>query len=463
MISDLLPHGDGELTEAERSLYCDTTAFCASNSINSHVGCCDDSRPTGQSCTVWTTCLALSESAKYTTNNGLTLWCGFTDYPNCITHIYADTTAKASALNGYTLLGCAVAAGTDKIYYNAFTSSKPPSSTPSIILTPKVSSSSTIPDIQNNPETTPTPSPNPNAGGVVSVLTTFYDTVTSDGVVYTTATATATVPASGLTSGGGGSTTKSKSSTPVGAIAGGVVGGVAALALIAFGIWFLMRKKSSAAAAEASPPPPPAPQPTIPAVAQVPPAAGYYAGGRESIAKPPFGTYDNAASPSPPLPQSPVSPYQQSTPSPPPPSSGGGHYSAYGAAALGAGAAAGYAAGGYGQQQQQQGYHGYQNAPPPQGYQNQQSPQQQQMYQNQQPQQNQGYQNQAAAAAGGYGYQQQGQGGYPQQGQYPQQQQQQGQYPPHGGYAPPPPQGQQGYVSELPTQRGDGEVRELQG
>ena len=54
-------------------MWCPTSQFCAYNSINSHIGCCDDAS-SKVGCNVWTTCLASSESTKYTTDNGLTLW-----------------------------------------------------------------------------------------------------------------------------------------------------------------------------------------------------------------------------------------------------------------------------------------------------------------------------------------------------------------------------------------------------
>ena len=51
-----------------------------------------------------------------TTHTHLTPPSGFTDYPNCLTHVYQDAVAT-----GYTLLGCGVAAGSDKIYVTANT------------------------------------------------------------------------------------------------------------------------------------------------------------------------------------------------------------------------------------------------------------------------------------------------------------------------------------------------------
>ena len=317
---------------------------------------------------------------------------GDSSYPHCITHLYQD-----SALRGYSLLGCAVAAGTGQIWYTPFITSTSPtsSSTPATTSAPSSTSQQTPP---SSTATTIfiTPSPQPDNG----------------------------------------------SSTPIGPIVGGVVGGLGAIALIILGIWMLMRhndkqKKEAAAAAAAaagttSPPPPP----TGPAELQQQPhqpQMGYYnaAGGfvpydpRQSIAKPPlvttglpgagpYGTatpgstlYDPANSP----PHSPPPPGYQGTP-PPPPQHQHQQY---------AGVAPGQQvqAGGYGYEQHGQGYapaqeqqeYGHQQAPPPQQ---------------------------------GYGQQQQQQGYGQQQGQSPQ-----GQQPGHG------------YAAELAAARGDGELREL--
>ncbi|KAK5657306.1 hypothetical protein OQA88_3368 [Cercophora sp. LCS_1] len=357
-------------------LWCDTTAFCASNSINNHIGCCDD---TATECKVWTTCLDSTDRSLYTTDNGLTLWCGFTDYPNCITHIYADTTGPATRIKGYTLLGCAVAKGSDNVFYTPFVEATTKSSSR------RSTNTFIVPDTTLQPTNTRatvtvTPDPTP-------------------------------VPAS-------------SSSSNAGAIAGGVVGGVAAIALIAFGIWFLIRQKNKNKEQAGSPPPAPAPAPApmgyggTPATQMsqnTPPPQGFYgqpAPGydpRASIAKPQhMSAYSEPAPPSPP----PVSPGQfgpNSTPSPPP----------AGYAAAGAGAGAGAAA--YGNVSP------YQQSPPAgYGFQGQQQPQQYQSYQPP-PQQQGGYQQ---------GYQQ---GGYQYQ------------------------QGNQGYSAELPTHRGDSEARELQG
>ncbi|KAK3299267.1 uncharacterized protein B0H64DRAFT_95835 [Chaetomium fimeti] len=375
------------------SLWCANTARCVYNSIHSHIGCCDD---TTSNCPIWTTCFDSSERDSYTTNNGRTLWCGNDEYPYCHTHLYQD-----EALVGYTLLGCAVAAGTGQVWYSSSRETPTPS-----------------------PSRSPTPITDPS---------TFSDdpTRTPDPISSTTSTATPPPVES--------------SSTPVGAIVGGVVGGIGALALIVLGVWWLMRmhdkqKKEAAAAAAAAGMAPhhqqqqPPPNGGDPHMSQLPPQhhqqqppQGYYVA---SYAKPPAGHgsvaystttaggYDQAtvvgSSPpgSPPL-SGPGSGYQnvQGTPSPPP--QGQGQFGGF----------AGFGAPQQGQQQQQQ----FGNVPPGSAV----SP--------------------GTQVAPGGGFQ-------------PQQQQQQQQPPPGYGVGDGYGGGQQqGYAAELPAQRGDGELRELHG
>ncbi|KAK3685692.1 hypothetical protein B0T22DRAFT_226509 [Podospora appendiculata] len=357
-------------------LYCATSQYCGVNKANSHVGCCDYTATT--SCHIWSTCLNSDQKSQFTTDNGFTLWCGFKDYPHCITHVYQDDT-----ITGWTLLGCAVAQGSDKIWYSATTTHLSSSSTSTVSTTSgsttasssSTTSSSTTPPIGGNLDPTSTPTPQPS----------------------------------------------SSSSVPLGPIIGGVVGGVGALALIGLGIFFLMRQNkkkngtaadAAAASATAAAAPAPAPYGGSPGpqmAQQTPPpvnGGGYYdpikAGGfapvdpRASTAQP-YDPNNGYAQQNISPPQSPVPTYQTGQTSPMQ-----GQYDPYA------------------QQQQQAGY-----------------PQQQQA---------------------GYPQQQ----GYPQQG-YPQQGYQQPSPPPQQssqqGYAHQQQPG--GYVAELPTQRGDGEVHEL--
>ncbi|KAK3325676.1 hypothetical protein B0H66DRAFT_548989 [Apodospora peruviana] len=345
------------------SLYCAASQYCAYNSINHHIGCCDDTK---SDCPVWTTCYKSADAKSFTTDNGLTLWCGFTDHPNCVTHLYNDQ------FSGYTLLGCGVADATDTIFYSSIptTSSTTSTSSSSILSSSSSSSKST--------SSSSTTAPKPGS----------------------------TDPPPAVTDSQG-----SSSGAPIGPIVGGVVGGVAALALIGLGIFFLVRqnKKNNnvapAVGAAAAPPAPPVGGPAPPSNATSPTQmsqhGGYYdpsAAGfahldpRASMAKPPYGYDQNispTSSPPPPGSHSPVPMYNAQTTPPP--------------------------------MQQQQGFPQQQ-----QGYAQQQGyPQQQQQQQQQQYQEyNQGYEQQQL----------------PQQQQSPQ---------------------QQHYAAELPTQRGDGEAREL--
>ncbi|KAK3359956.1 hypothetical protein B0T25DRAFT_115662 [Lasiosphaeria hispida] len=426
---------DGENTcayvsgSADYPLYCDATAYCASNSINSHIGCCADQTGTAtKSCNVWTACYDSADASSYTTDNGFTLWCGFKDYPHCITHVYHD-----EYLGGYTLLGCAVAAGTDKVYYTPFIFS---SSSTSTKTTSAITSSITS-----------TPDPRP----------------------FTSASTTSTTGTASPTPGPGPS--------PTGAIVGGVVGGIGAIALVVMGIWLLIRQKNknkdsstgTAVATVASTAPGPGGPPAVgsPMTQNTPPpAGGYYnqaaAGAyapvdpRASIAKPPFSTHTQSvydangnlvSPPGSPPPQSPLAAYNNqppqqyqgqqynNTPSPPP-------------------APSNDTFAGYGQQPQygqQQGYDQQQQ----QGY----DQQQQQGY-------NQQQQQQAAYNQSPQGYDQQQQAAYNQspQGYSPQPPQPQQPYgnQAYGQQAYQHPQGQpQTFAAELPTQKGDGQVNEL--
>ncbi|KAB5545581.1 hypothetical protein GE09DRAFT_212947 [Coniochaeta sp. 2T2.1] len=365
------------------SLYCDPDNACVFNSRASAIGCCADTllnvtTTTGTSvlCPVPTTCYDSTESPSFSTANGLTIYCGESNFPTCVKHLYKDP-----VWTGYTLWGCHRSLRTDFVYYEPTTLGDSTSASNTRTRTPTSSDedgTSTSGSAANESATNPpTPSPSP-------------------------------VPPPAK-----------KSNT--GAIVGGVVGGVAAIAIIGLAAFFLLRrKKKPSAATPAAAAAGPGTDPTSPTgPASPPPQGGYYdpnqpqmaqqqgqynygAAGfapvdpRASIAKPPYAvaTEYNPHSPnanngfSPP--QSPAPAYGPPGSTPPP-------------------------AGAYGQQQ-------------------------------------------AAVSPDSTGY---GQPGQPYQAtqynQYGQQPPQQAQ--PYGQ------QGQQGhpteFAAELPTQRGDGEVREL--
>ncbi|KAG7288824.1 hypothetical protein NEMBOFW57_005183 [Staphylotrichum longicolle] len=276
-----------------------------------------------------------------------------------------------SALRGYSLLGCAVAAGTGQIWYTPFISSTSKRSSTTVIAT-TTSSSTTSSSSSSSSTTPPTPPPTPDP----------------------------------------------PSSTPIGAIVGGVVGGLGAIALIIIGIWILKRQNDkqkkkhadeAAAAAAATAAAGgggghPAPEPGLEHMSQLPPNnQGYYHPGtgpsgfahldpRASMAKPPVA-YSTAGSTlyagdqtissaptSPPHSPPPPGYNVHGTPSPPPQQQQG-----------------------YGQpRNQQQGYDQYGNVSPGAGHPGVGYPQQQQQQQHpQHPQQ--GYGQQGYGAGGGAG------------------------------------------------------------
>ncbi|KAK3373898.1 hypothetical protein B0T24DRAFT_594033 [Lasiosphaeria ovina] len=387
---------------SEYPLYCPVTARCVYNTFNSHVGCCQDSSTI---CPVFTKCLDRTQSARFTTDNGFTAWCGQASYPHCLTHTFAGPRT------GYTLLGCGVAAGTDEVLQTVFSISAP--STTSL---PTTSSKSST-DTADTAGVTDNSSPNNQ-------------------------------PASSSPS----------SSPPIAAIVGGVVGGVAVIAVLAFCIFLLVRhNKKKTAAATAPLPPKDFNGPSGQHMSQQPPAVGHYPASTADTGHTgfsPVGTgaaahgsmYDQGVSPPaspPPASHNSPSPSGYPLPQTTPPPNGF------------AGAAAAYS-----------------HPPPPTQYQN--TPPS--AYSST------GYPSPGSAAHPGP-YPPQQPGAYPpQQGGYPPQQP--GVYPIQGGgypaqpqpqyqaYAPPPqqqlhhppqPPPQPQTYSELPTERGDGEVRELHG
>lgn len=127
------------------------------------------------------------------------LFSGSSDYPYCRTHLYED-----DVFTGYTLLGCAVAAGTDSVVYSptlsmnglSSTSTLDSSSTSSYSLGASRSSTTSSPTTSSS--SMPTTPPPPKS---------------------------------------------TNSSAPIGAIVGGVVGGVAVIALFALGLVLLLRRR----------------------------------------------------------------------------------------------------------------------------------------------------------------------------------------------------------------------------
>ncbi|KAL8392738.1 hypothetical protein RB595_002795 [Gaeumannomyces hyphopodioides] len=388
-------------------LYCATSSGCVLHSQRKAFGCCPDrASKSNQYCEAWTTCLHSSEGTRLDVQNtdGATMWCGNSIYPSCVKHTFAD-----SSLLGYSLWGCGRIATTD------------------LVLRSATDASSTTGGGGGKPTTSRT-------------TTNVIQGVGTDGPQGATST-----PGGG---GGSGQTQDSQGGPPLGAIIGGAVGGFAALAILGFAIFFLVRRSRRTGAAhpvlnqqngapggggggDPASPGGPAPVPGSPGHPQqqgYPPQMteqqgqqGQYgfapvvgADPRASMAKPPYSVTNSVYDPagmSPP--HSPAPTYHNGvgvdpTPSPPPPSQ-----SPVGQSPQSFGAAWAMPPPPPQQQQQQQGSPGYQQHP-----------------QQQHPQQHPPQQFNAMPPPGGY--------------QQPQQFQQ-----PHQGYA------------ELPTGRGDRELREL--
>ncbi|KAK4103894.1 hypothetical protein N658DRAFT_234658 [Parathielavia hyrcaniae] len=366
---------------------------------------------TTRSCFVPTVCYDLTDSASYTSDDGFTRWCGDEEYPYCKKYTYED-----DVFTGYTLYGCGVAAGTLPIYYEPFDG-------------PTITGSTRSPTTRSRTTTTDSTSTTSTTSSDSSSDSTSASSSSSSSSTSTATPIPDPAPASG---------------PPTDPIVGGVVGGVGAIALIILGIWALMRQKdkkkkaADAAAAGAAGagagaahyqqqqqqqhPSPGPPGPPNMAYAQPPPSehgmtkidphqhGGYY---NPSV----VGGFDPRASMAPTTispPQSPP-PQHHGTPSPPPQ---------------------------FAQQQQQHqgGYAAYGNVSPNTAV----DQQQQQQFGNSSPS--------GTTASGGMGFQPYHPGGVPQQQQQQQQQPQAGQ---QQGYA--------SYAHELPAQRGDSELRELQG
>ncbi|KAJ2897487.1 uncharacterized protein MKZ38_004654 [Zalerion maritima] len=183
------------------SLYCDPASVCVADGLNSQVGCCPSSNTL---CDIWTTCLNSDEGDQYTTDNGLTMWCGFEDYPNCVTHVYQD-----DVFTGYTLFGCGRIEGSDDVWY---------------LPTAAADVSSADSD----------------SSGTYTSGSLFPTETDSDVDSESDSTDDEDI---GSDDGSSGGSNKKKSST--GGIVGGVVGGVAAAALAGFAVfWFIKKRKA---------------------------------------------------------------------------------------------------------------------------------------------------------------------------------------------------------------------------
>ncbi|EJT80467.1 hypothetical protein GGTG_00466 [Gaeumannomyces tritici R3-111a-1] len=187
---------------ADIPLYCATSSGCVFHSQRKAFGCCPD-RPSksNQFCEAWTTCLHSSEGTRLDVSNtgGDTMWCGNSMYPSCVKHTFAEST-----LQGYSLWGCGKIATTDLVLRSA----------------------------TDGTSTTGTGGGGTRATGSSRSTNVIQGVGGTDGDQGATST-----PGSG-----GGSGQTQDSGPPLGAIIGGAVGGFAALAILGFAIFFLVRR-----------------------------------------------------------------------------------------------------------------------------------------------------------------------------------------------------------------------------
>ncbi|KAK4245962.1 hypothetical protein C7999DRAFT_42574 [Corynascus novoguineensis] len=183
---------DGDLVSSYVCAH--SEAECLYDDRSSAVGCC-----LTESCEVYAGCLPYKSSkATKTYDSDKTLYCSNSDLPSCAVFSYAD---KTGSIAGYTIHTCDSVSTTYTMFFRPTDTSSSSRST------------TTSESLSESPESTTGSSP--------------------------TGTDSDSSPAE--TSGD--SDSDSDSSTPVGPIVGGVVGGVAALALIGLGVFFLVRRK----------------------------------------------------------------------------------------------------------------------------------------------------------------------------------------------------------------------------
>ncbi|KAI0893233.1 hypothetical protein F4806DRAFT_200262 [Annulohypoxylon nitens] len=177
----------------ESAISCDNGEYCFENQFASVAGCCGEANR--RDCRVPTTCIESSRSATYS-SDPKTLICNDTAKPHCVTYLYNANFFEN--LYGVSFLACGEDAGSSTI-----ATSPPPGWSPTSDIS--TTAESPIPVDPSDPVTV---------------------TVFPTGGASSSATPVAA-----------GDTSKSKT----GAIAGGVVGGVAGLALIVAALFFLIR------------------------------------------------------------------------------------------------------------------------------------------------------------------------------------------------------------------------------
>ncbi|KAI1192014.1 hypothetical protein F5B17DRAFT_126427 [Nemania serpens] len=171
---------------------CDSGGFCRLDRVLSIVGCCTVTNPRG--CIVPTACLEFTKSAQWS-GDPLTTYCDNSNRPHCVTHSY--DASFFDPLYGAYFIGCGARAASGDIVATS-----------------------------------------PLAGSNAS-STQPASTTATNGVITTTVTVG--IPSSPTAASPGSSV--SHGSKNVAAIAGGVVGGVAGLALIAAAIFFFLYRR----------------------------------------------------------------------------------------------------------------------------------------------------------------------------------------------------------------------------
>ncbi|KAI5917311.1 hypothetical protein F4810DRAFT_718008 [Camillea tinctor] len=190
---------------------CPDSGYCVFNRWELVVGCCTLSN--SQSCVVPTTCLESTRSSSTWTGDPGTLYCSDPNRPHCVTYAYDANFYEV--LNGASFIGCAASGGTGVIAATTLPGWVSPGDNTTV-------SDSTSGSATGQPGT---------STSSASSSTAVSGTVPPSGSSSSSPADPDPLPSAGNTS----------RSTNVGAIAGGVIGGIAGLALIIAAIIFCLR------------------------------------------------------------------------------------------------------------------------------------------------------------------------------------------------------------------------------
>ncbi|KAI1801379.1 hypothetical protein F4811DRAFT_534639 [Daldinia bambusicola] len=182
-----------------QAITCSWGGYCYEAQTALAAGCCTERNR--RNCRIPTTCLESTQSQPSSIDLGRTLLCDQQESPHCVTYLYNANYFEN--FYGVSFLACGKAAGPSTIATSPPPDWAPPSDTTS----------------QSTSEQFPT------------------GTGPTDTVTITVAPSASSSPATIVTDPG------SSNSTRAGAIAGGVVGGVAGLSLIAAAVFFCLRRR----------------------------------------------------------------------------------------------------------------------------------------------------------------------------------------------------------------------------